>query len=65
MLDSEALSSVDVERLLGVPAREARRILRERVARGDDVPEKIHGAWLAPLRWWREALARRERHGSD
>ena len=56
MLDSEALSSVDVERHLGVPAREARRVLKTRVARGDDTPLKVHGAWLAPLWWWREVL---------
>ena len=56
MLDSEALSSRDVERHLGVPAREPRRVLKERVARGDETPLKIHGAWLAPLSWWREVL---------
>lgn len=59
MLDTEALSSRDVERHLGVPASEARRVLRERVAQGDDTPLKIHGAWLAPLWWWKQALAGR------
>lgn len=57
MLDSEALSSVDVERHLGVPAREARRVLKERAGQGDDVPLKIYRAWLAPLWWWISSLS--------
>jgi hypothetical protein len=56
MLDSEALSSIDVEPHLGVPTREAHRVLKQRVDQGDNTPLKIHGTWLAPLSWWREVL---------
>lgn len=57
ILDSEALSR-DVERRhLGVPASDARRVLKEQVDRSDAVPEKIHGTWLAPLWWSREILS--------
>lgn len=58
MLDSEALSCRDVERLFGVPAHDARARLKERVSRGDPEPLQVYGTWLAPLYWWREVLGR-------
>lgn len=56
MLDSEALSCRDVERLFGVPVNDARAALKQRMAHGDAEPLQVHGTWLAPLYWWREVL---------
>ena len=57
MRDDEALSCRDIERIFGVPAKQARSVLKRRVAEGDGEPLQVHGTWLAPLRWWRAVLS--------
>lgn len=55
--EDEALSCRDAARIFpGISETEARRVLRHRVAEGDSNPQRVHGAWLATLRWWRTVL---------